>query len=249
MSDCPVTGRLLPTGFYVHPDCAEDFVRIGAALVSSVVSDAEAVRDKFVTPGGSDGGVGVPGPRLPIRPGAFYPVEESIDVLHVWAFAAMQFIRPDVRLDVYRMSWEAIGKIFIKYSVQLCRWIDAPTALDECQDAIRRLSKLSQPKMPSKVIKCPACEGTSYYAFDLDHLVCKQCGGLIERRAAIESMRTQALEKLMPLANAVELVRAFGYQVADATVRSWVRRGKLKLEPGRKTRPRNITEILDKVQR
>lgn len=248
MAECPVTGRLLPAGFVVHPDCAERFQRIGRCLVSGLPLDAEAVRDKEVSPGRGDSAGSVAGPRLLIRPQVFYPVEEAEDTLRVWAFAAFQFVRPQFRPDIYRLAWETLGRFFIRYSLELCRWVDAARALDECEDALKRCFQVVDPADAQKVIRCPNCLRSWYYTFNLDHLVCRYCQAVVDRRKVEAQMKALALEELVSLQVAVELVRELGYALPDGTVKTWVRRGKLILHSGRRVRANDIIALLDKVK-
>lgn len=246
MAECPITGKVLPAGFVVHPDCAQEFQRIGRCLVSGLPLDAEAVRDKEVSPGRSESGGGVAGPRLLIRPHVFYPVEEAEDTLRVWAFAAFQFVRPSFRADIYRVAWSSLGRFFIRYSMDLCRWVDAPQALDECKDALGRCFKVVDPAQSQKVIRCPECFKSWYYTFDLDHLVCRHCQALVDRKKVESQMKALALEELVPLPVAVELVRELGYSLPDGTVKTWVRRGKLEVTDDRRARANDILALLDK---
>lgn len=245
---CPFTAKPLPDGYFLHPLVADEFVKIGEALASGVVADAEAVRDKLVSPGAGEGGGGIAGPRLLIRANEFYPVEEAKESLRVWVFDILEYLYPGRSMHANVIPWPAVGKMLIANADALCRWQNGPEALDECQDAVNRFMRVLEPRQADKVIECPECGQSSYYSFDLTHLICRHCQAVIEREGQILRMKEEALGMLLPLRQAVDVVRSAGYSLPDGTVKTWIRRGKLVLGPGRTTRPRDIIAVLDKVK-
>ena len=244
---CPLTGKHLPAGFIVHPSCAARIVRI-AQGVEEVMPAVVAVQRGEARPGPRPTGGGQPRSRVPLNVGVFEDVDDIRDVVYTWAALVLSEVAHRPGVDVYRLEWSSVARVFASYSLELCRWREVPVMVDELEDALAWACRITDPPARTLPVMCPACLGLSYQDLQKQFVQCPHCmAGFPLDRARLEMLRV-AYARPLPMGLLVEALAAFGYEVSAKRIQKWKERGKISpvfTHPDR-YRPQDVVALLER---
>lgn len=244
---CPLTGKPLPAGYIIHPSCADRILKI-AQGIEEVIPAAVAVQRGEVRPGPRPTGGCQPRSRVPLNVGVFEDVNDIRDVVYTWAALVLSEVARRPGVDVYRLEWSSIARVFASNAQALCRWREAPAMVDELEYSISWAGRITDPPARVFPIMCPDCLTLSYQDPEKSFVQCPYClAGFPLDRARMEMLRV-AYARPLPMRLLVEALAAFGYDVSAKRIQKWKERGKISpvfTHPDR-YRPQDVIALLER---
>lgn len=232
-SKCPVTGRPLPDGYYLHPTLKSRIHRL-ASDVLIVMPEARAAQLGLTRRAGAGAAHSTPRSRLPINVTIYEDVDDMRDTLFKWGVDLLRLAVPGAPITmIYSVQqgdvdWPKLAAIMQTHADRILRWKLAPMFLDECEYAVSRARRLTQPGERQQLLRCPLCYKVDYYPKAKRHVTCTDCKATFPVDRARQAMLDTSYAKPIPRRLLQTALTAYGYQVKPATLRKWISRGKLR---------------------
>ena len=256
---CPITGQPLKNpGDTVHPDAWDNIMPWLADLNTYMQALQDALGKKPRIHDPNTGKPAIPDSTVPIALGLLEPAWIIRHDLLTWTNEAAKHIGTSTPA-----TWGTIGAFWKIHRNTLTRWILAPQAIDELEDALRITLRIIDRRPTTSILGlCPNCQQPIYIPkHRKDDLTCQKCQTRFSRAEA----RTKAIQaiayKWLPADQALPATELITGQPAPniETLRTWGKRGKIEVRPyigrnlyqpiqiARHTENPETLEILDKL--
>ena len=226
---CPLTGRPLPEGYYLHPDVAPRLEGMLAYLpdafeAATLIERKQATRHKQVGPGGADKA------RPPLNLSLIEDMDAMRDTLNRWAVDVFAKYAPHARAQAFGDDLPTILAHLLRRKLkETLRWEQAPALYDELAHATRFCGEViaAAPKA-RKIISCILCGTPNYLAAVHPYMVCAGCGQTVSTKACATRMAQTVGKMEVTGPGAARLLNQIGIPLKPATIRQWKHRGKIK---------------------
>lgn len=228
--ECPITGEPIQPGETISRTAARQLATTVSDL-PTLMADAEYALAGLHT--GTTGPSGGADGRLPINLATLEDLDVVRDSLDIWAHSLAQWANPALRYQPG--NWRMVRAIIRTYADQARRWDEAPELCDEVAHCMRLLEHSASPGPTTTRIyagKCPECGRDLLTQPDEYTVECPDDGTRVDRTEQRDAMRAEAASLYLPRPQARAAAEALtGWPIPDTTVRSWIRRSRLREYP------------------
>lgn len=218
---CPITGRPLPDGYYLHPSMRRRVEDLGR-VIRFIPRAAEDVARGEVRPGARYGGRVSRRASILLNTRVYDDVQDMLDALTTWQTELGQHFHSNTT------SWDEFGRMVTRHADQILRWRHAPTMVDELEYTLQRCEHLASPPRARVYVSCPACQQGGYYRKGRTIVTCVHCEYPIEVRDMQATMWENALYMWLPKHYALQVVEiTTGKTVTDRQLKSYRHKGQV----------------------